>query len=305
MICRPVQYASGEKKFLLISQVVHARLAAAIAQEWAEPPAGLEPRDQLVAAVERHEDGWTDVDRRVRIGMQSFQPLDFAHVPTPQLLDTWRRSIASAAAVGPLAGYMVSRHHTEHIAPMFSFRWQSRADETALVAEFSAEQEQRQAEWLSRWQAGAPALRPTEAAERAARWLRLFDELSLWLCRGHSDKSHDFQAPDGPPLALRPEPSGQMTLSPWPFRATREVVLNASGRAMPVARYDNPATLAAAGNETVKFRWVFVRGAGRSPASPGPPSESRVDTAQRVVTVTGTPSLRCFYDGETPDGRGG
>lgn len=296
MIRRTVQYASGEKKWLLISQVVHARLAGAIAQEWAAAPAGLEPRDQLVAAVERHEDGWAEVDRRVRIGKQTFRPLDFADVPTPQLLDIWRQSIASATAVGPLAGYMVSRHHTQVVAPMFSFRWQGDDAQAALVARFAAEQETRQSEWLSHWQAGNTALRPTEAAERAARWLRLFDELSLWLCRGHCDKTHDFDTPGGPPLTLRPHPTGQMVLSPWPFRATREVVFNAPGRAMPVARYDNPEALAAAGNESVAFRWTFVRDPNRGAPLREPFGRAQKETSEHTITVTSTPSTRLYYN---------
>jgi hypothetical protein len=260
MIRRTVQYPSGEQRWILISQIVHARVAAMLADEWVEPFTGLEPRHILTAAIFRHEDGWREYDSLARIGQRSGRPLDFCEVSTCQLLDIWRSSIQSAWAAGPLASYIVSRHHSSRWLPSFSFR--SRDDEThaPLAAEFQAEQEQKQAEWLTQWQAGNAALRSESVARSGVEWLRFFDDLSLWLCRSREEPL-EFDVPSGGRLRLERAGEREILTTPWPFRGRCQVI-NAPARSFPVLPPEE--LVGARTGRQIGLRWPLVAEPGAS-----------------------------------------
>ena len=95
MIRREETRPDGQSEWVLIGQVDHAALAAALAESWgAEAYAPLVPREALLTAVRHHDDGWPEWERLPALDPATGRPLNFTEMPTADTLDIWRRSIA-------------------------------------------------------------------------------------------------------------------------------------------------------------------------------------------------------------------
>jgi hypothetical protein len=262
---RTADLTTGEERWILISQVEHARLAGRLAEAW-ETFGSYEPRDELVEAVRRHDDGWSAWEVAPKVDAQTGRPLDFTETPLTDSLAIWRDSIRSGAEVGPLAGYMVSGHFSA-LLERFSGRWKSDPTLTTLAQGFLGEERDERRKWLAMWQkvtAGgtARAGATQEAADRAVGWLQMFDAMSLWFCCAKRDQPERFAMPDGAEVTLRPV-SGpyEIEVSPWPCRVAA-LELEAVGRSIRAQRYASPSDVVTAPAQGVTLRW-FLRPGGR------------------------------------------
>lgn len=262
MIRRAIRDETGADCWLLISQLEHARLSGALAERW--DPAPLERltcREELLAAIYHHDDGWADWERSAGIDPESGRPLNFTEMPLVESLAIWRDSIASAGRQGDLAAHVVSAHFCS-LLRRFSTRWQADPAKTAIAAEFLAGQEQLQAERLRARRQRSNEADAAVVAEMALRVLQTFDSLSLWLCCSEQPAAETFGLPGDLPATVAMAAPFEVQISPWPFRGDRaefEVV----GRTVPAIRYQSPAELAVAPSRQLKLRWAFLGSLGK------------------------------------------
>ncbi|HEX7448673.1 MAG TPA: DUF3891 family protein [Pirellulales bacterium] len=249
---------SSQERWILISQVEHARLSGVLAEAWGQSPfAPLEPRDEILAGVRHHDDGWSAWEVAPKVDAQSGRPLDFTEMPMADSLAIWRESIAAAEKVGPLPGYMVSGHFCA-LLRRFASRWQSDEAAATLAQGFLDQQAERQAHWLDLRSGGRDREACRAEADRALAWLQMFDALSLWFCCAPRSVPETVEPPGGPALTFRPMASAyQVEVSPWPFVDSR-LELSAVGRAIAVAHYANPSDLATAAAQPVTLRWELA-----------------------------------------------
>lgn len=258
MIRRTDVDSSRQDRWILISQVEHARLSGALAEAWGDPPfAPLEPRDEIVAAVYHHDDGWSAWEVAPKVDTQSGSPLDFTEMPLADSLAIWRESIAAVEKISPLAAYMVSGHFSA-LLRRFSSRWKADVTASALADKFLDQEAERQAHWIELRSAGRDRDVYHAQAERALASLQMFDALSLWFCCAPRAEPETVEPPGGPMVVFRPAASAyRIEVSPWPFVASR-LELSAVGRAIGIAQYANPSDLATAAAKPVTLRWELV-----------------------------------------------
>ncbi len=93
----------------LVTQPEHAQLAGKLARRWSVEalPGCTEP--EFLEAVARHDIGWREFDARPRLTPDG-APLSFLNWPLEEAVQAWTRSIAEAAGLGRLAGYVVTQH---------------------------------------------------------------------------------------------------------------------------------------------------------------------------------------------------
>lgn len=251
-----IRRSLGTERWALISQVEHARLSGALAAAWGhEPFAPLDPRDQIVAAITYHDDGWSAWEVAPKVDAETGRPLDFTETPLTDSLAIWRESIRRAANIGPLAVYMVSGHFSA-LLERFNARWKASAPLERLAHDFLSEQSDERQHALAQWAKGAAGA-DDAAADRAVSWLQTFDALSLWLCVAERRESEEFHPPGGPELLLRPAGSAStIEVSPWPFRES-VLELEVIGRSIAANRYANPSDLVTAPAEPITLKWSF------------------------------------------------
>ena len=262
MIRRAIRDETGADCWMLISQVEHARLSGALAERW--DPAPLERlncREELLAAIYHHDDGWADWERSAGIDPESGRPLNFTEMPLVESLAIWRDSIASAGQHGDLAAHVVSAHFCS-LLRRFSSRWQSDPAQTAIATEFLTSQEQFQAERLRACRVRSNEAEAAAVAKMALAVLQTFDSLSLWLCCSEQPDAETFELPGAQPATVKMGSPLEVEVSPWPFRGERaefEVV----GRAVPAIRYESPAELAVAPSRQMQLKWAFLGSLGK------------------------------------------
>ena len=226
-------------------------MASALADAW-EPSPAFEPRDQIVAAIRHHDDGWSAWEVAPKVDLQTGRPLDFTEMPLTDSLAIWRDSIGAAANLGSLAGYMVSGHFSA-LLERFSGRWKSDRTLTALAQSFLSEQRDERQKWLAHLDG--------EVADRAVGWLQMFDAISLWFCCAGRDQPERFATADGGLVTMRPARGpDEMELSPWPCR-TATLELEVLGRSIAAERYAHPSDVVTAPAQPVTLRW-FLRPGG-------------------------------------------
>ncbi|MGD9646417.1 MAG: DUF3891 family protein [Pirellulales bacterium] len=270
MIRRDATGPAVEPAWILISQVEHARVSAELAQHWgAGGVQPLDPRDELLATIAHHDDGWADWEVRPSIDPANGRPYDFMEMPLDEALPIWDRSIAVAQRLaGPLGGWLVASHFAvllrrgrdAHPHP---------AGYVELADAWLADNDSRRARWLAEWQQLDQAHNTAALADRGLAQLQMFDALSLWLCCAWRDAPKRIATPEGPELTLTPvaaaagAPSNladaqQQTIAvrPWPF-AVSEVAIKAAGQSVPVGFYTDPSELAAAASQVVRLDWIM------------------------------------------------
>jgi hypothetical protein len=238
----------GTPRWLLIPQIEHAHLAGRIVDHWAlEPFAAVAERPEVVAAIVHHDDGWAEWEESPAVDPGLGRPLSFMEMPLAQSLAIWSDSIDRAAGLGNLAGSMVASHFISRLL-------QSSTAESDAARAWVTRMRGRQALWLAAWQAEAPADNPLEVASKAVAYMQMFDELSLWFCTAERIRPHRLPTPEGLEIRFTPQPSGDVTVAPWPLR-TDQLDLTVRGEAVPVARYRSGADLASAPRLPTRLRW--------------------------------------------------
>jgi len=262
MIRREVSDSDG-KRWLLIHQKDHARLAGQLAESWGASVAGLDLRKEMLAAVYCHDDGWTSWDESPKTDADSGRPLSFSEMPQADSLSIWRESIRLAAErLGPLEAFLIAGHFSALLKRFDSWRGdpqrQPRAE--AFFGEFSGKMNN----WLRQWQAAQAASDSRSdamaaTAEKGVLQLQMFDAISLWLCCSDRYEPHKQSTPFGFELTLAPAGSGEVTLTPWPL-TVNHLGLSVTGRSIPIGRYSDVELRQAVGEaprETIC--WEFRR----------------------------------------------
>ncbi len=252
MIRRQTIDRDGSEAWLLISQIEHAHLAAALAESWGAPPFDPLPGgDELQRAIYHHDDGWAQWDARPEVD-DAGRPVEFTEMRTRDALDIWRKSIASSEKLGQLAPYVVSGHFCALIKPSDAQRREP--ESAALAAKFLQEQQERQTDWLAAWLESNPRSHLAETAACAVESLRFFDRLSLWLSCAPRSQPSSFVPPQGPKLEFAPKSTEIIEVSPWPWRVKR-LQLSIQGRLVPAKPFDNAESLTASKSRDANLTW--------------------------------------------------
>lgn len=257
MIRRDWKSSAGKAHWLLISQVEHARISGDLCRRWSavqELPADV--REELIAAVFRHDDGWAEWECTPEVDPKTGRPREFTEMPLPESLAIWSRSIDQSTALGNLAPYVISGHFC---ALMRRFtHWRDHGPEQVVLGEtFLSHQCSKQKDWLDRWLAGNPATRTMELAQQALSWLQLFDALSLWLCCAERKDPQEFEPPTGPKFILHPRSAERISVTPWPLEGA-SLSLELTGRAVPAMQYAHGEALKRLPGNTVKLSWELA-----------------------------------------------
>jgi hypothetical protein len=202
--------------WLLISQVEHARIAAEIAQAWGNVrTAPLPCRDELVAAVRHHDDGWSEWEAAPTRDPVTGRPRDFLEMPMPDSTAIWTRSIDACASLSLWCGLWVSRHFYRLAEQAQQHRTDEEDHEAASA--FLQQQGDRQIDWRHKLVA---AYTP-ELEVAGFQWLRFFDLFSLWLCCAERTVPDTLCVSGVPPLRVCPLGPAHVGLSPFPLRTGR------------------------------------------------------------------------------------
>lgn len=264
LIRRDVVRTGQPASWLLITQIAHAQLSYELARDWCRGGvAPLAPRDDVLAAVLRHDDGWRTWEQSPDVDPQRGEPLSFLEMPIDDAIGIWEASIEVAQQIGPLVAYLVSAHFSAlvqgaHESHASNPHW------LALVDAFLAQQNPLRAGWLADWQAGAPAgegSRSLQLADRGLAQLQLFDALSLWLCMAERTEPDTFPTPAGPDLTWTPISPTEITVAPWPWDQL-QLRLEVLGRLIPQDHYPDRESLAQAPAETLRLQWILRPAAG-------------------------------------------
>jgi hypothetical protein len=264
MIRRDARLADGSAAWVLISQIEHARVSAQLAAHcvgrFAAGDVSADIRQEVLAAIEHHDDGWAEWERSPRID-DHWRPVSFMELDAAEAIAIWTGSIDSASAHGPLAGWLVAGH--------FSRLTRKYSDATRTdprAAQWYESMRQQRSEWLAQWQAVEPTARTAALADEALQWLWTFDEVSLWFCCTCPSPGETAQAeaelskPAGQGTAiemqLQPGGNGAAGSTPWRFDAA-SIDIEASARIVPAQRYAKAEALFAAARPHT-LRWQFM-----------------------------------------------
>ena len=263
MIRRDATRADGSAKWVLISQIEHARLAGTLAEHWASSCDALTTpgiREELLAVIYKHDDGWIEWERSPGVDAQHGRPLAFTEMPLDESVAIWQASIQQARTMGSLAPLLVAWHFSALLGS--SNPWQSStgfADETAQ--KFVKQYEVQCAQWLDDWkrQSQPGGQRTDETAQRALAHLQFFDALSLWFCCTEQSEPNTIETSCRSEITLRSPASEQITISPWPLTVD-QLTLEVSGNLVAAERYANSDQRAATPHEPVTLRWELTAG---------------------------------------------
>ncbi len=249
MLRRHLPLADNPERWLLVSQIEHARLSFDLARVWGNdqfPPvlAGDHPlRDEWLRAVYHHDDGWGSSEADPPLDPVEGRPYSFLDLPREESLVLWRDSIHLARREGPFAAWCVARHFMALLES---------SDDVALPAaqQWLAEMESHCQGWLEEWRPSTTAT-ADEVAARSLHGLQWFDWLSLWFsleCPGTTDDRAAepcvAETTWGAPREVAFVPAStqsrgtprQVVVRPWPF-AVESLDLEVLGYALPVRHY--------------------------------------------------------------------
>jgi hypothetical protein len=252
-------------RWVLISQIDHAHLSAALAEHWgAGGVAPLVARDELLWAIYHHDDGWRDWDQSPDVEPKFARPRSFTEMELADSLEIWGQSIARAAEHGPLAGYVVAGHFCT-LLRRFGDHWNSQQRQSADAARFLATNDALMEGCFEEWQARGREGRTRDQALLALAQLQMFDFLSLWFCCEEAAEPDVIETPRGPVVTLKPlKRSGdsepiRVALDPWPFTLAG-LQLEIPGRAIDSRRYQGRSDLAGSPSRNVLLRWELQAG---------------------------------------------
>lgn len=229
----------------IIYHRAHALLAAQIAGFWnfAE---GSHQLYETIAAIAHHDDlekEWED-DQLTAAGA----PLDFT-LERENSIDQLTRHSEEALYKGRWVAMLISMH--------LCFLNQGKQDDPKVAA-FLQDQRQRQAHW--RDELGIEK----ERAERAYRFMRWCDRLSLILCQRQipmGGRQLEINVgPDEQDYSIYQADSGELHITPWPFSPVRcEVSVDALS--LSQLKFDSNQELTSALKEAPRkvLSWTFVK----------------------------------------------
>jgi len=216
----------------LVPQIDHAHLAAEIAAHW-RPLDHEEPaiREDLIAAVRHHDDGWRAFDAMARLDPVLGSPIAFYELPYGQDNHIWAQSIRAAEAWGPLPAYLVARHFLR-LRPL-----DPEADPDGLNADFVDQFESECERWLTEWAALRTEVTPNRTlAEKTVNYLQFFDLLSLMICLGRGMPPQSYETPAATQVRLERRRLWEYQLSPGEL-SLEMLELELSSHRLPARNY--------------------------------------------------------------------
>ncbi len=261
MIRRDARLSDGSAAWMLVSQVEHARISEQLARERLRETdfPSVAVRDEVLAAIGHHDDGWELWERAPTLDATLGRPLAFTELDPRDATAVWSRSIDAAAAIGPLAAWMVAGYFLRLLGKSDALI------EFPEVAAWQADATARRRPWLAAWRDARPEVHTQEIAEAAFQALWTFDEVSLWLCcTCVADEpipcaATPHRAGRGTPWEMELQTTGphQATAMPWHF-ASKDTRLVIGGVIVPARRYADAAELLAAGR-AAEVDWQLIR----------------------------------------------
>jgi hypothetical protein len=210
---------------MVIRQPDHGVQAGLIAKHWGNentPP--FEPRDELIAAIRHHDDGWIAWEENPSMDPTTGHPRHFYQLSPREHIPLYRRGIILAVERHPVTGLFVSMHgaglYNGRYGSYHLFEPSYDPNEQLLVDEFLEEQRQLQEELISKIENLPTSFRESQVMYTYLL-LQVWDRLSLQFTY--------FMAADGE-IAPLPHPDGSSTtlfcrndgvfslrLDPYPF----------------------------------------------------------------------------------------
>ena len=215
-------------QLLVVRQPDHGVQTGLFAQRWGNeqtPP--FTPREPVIAAGTRHDDGWKDWEARPSLDPATGQPWQFYRLTPHEHVPLYRRGIALAAQHDPTTGLLVSMHgaglYNDRYGTFRLAEQRFSPSERALVDEFLAEQALFQQSLAER---ALGRQRHTHVTTDPQVWynyllLQVWDRLSLqYAFRLAADgELAPLPQQDGTAAALRCWHAGDLSLrlDPYPF----------------------------------------------------------------------------------------
>ncbi len=191
-----------ESSKLLITQPDHAALAGRIMRQWTGGGLQGSPRlNEILLAIDEHDNGWREVDAAPIVDLATGQILDFVHAPDAVRQEVWPRAVSRLAET-PYAAALVAQHAL-HI-------YQRYRDLPAWTSFFSRMSQLRDQH-----------LRGVLGGQSATLlddyfFVRLGDLASLAFCTGWSDAPSESGYSvrlDGARVIVTPDPFGGQTVA--------------------------------------------------------------------------------------------
>lgn len=243
MIRREVTPPDSAARWLLVPQVAHAALAADLAENWSRLDGGIQhPKDTVISAMRRHDDGWRPWDESPFVDQLTGRPLDFTEQATDTVNEIWSASIDALADLGPLAQLMAGEH-------FLALRGGSKTAKSPLGRVFMDKYRPQ----CEHWRAAATARLGLSVAQQnaAINQLAFFDAFSLWLCGKFRTEPGTLFTWQRSRLTISPHrrasadrASQAFHVVPWPFHRA-EVELCVQGYSVPARHYQSAAELGA------------------------------------------------------------
>jgi hypothetical protein len=255
-------------QLLVVRQPDHGVQSGLFASHWGNeetPPFG--PRQPVIDAGTRHDDGWARWEERPSMDPETGNPWQFFRLTPHEHVPLYREGIRMAAERDPWTGLLVSMHgaglYNDRYGTFRLAEQRLTASERELVDEFLAEQalfQQSLAERALRRKLGAHVTTDPQVWYNYLL-LQVWDRLQLqYAFRLAADgEITPLPLPDGTRDALRCRSNGELSLilDPYPFdESTRAFPLLA--RLLPDRGYRDPedwlATMAATPAITLECR---------------------------------------------------
>lgn len=241
----------------LIPQHEHGLVSGELAAAWRGGEGGEPLAEEVVLATALHDLGWVELDAEPARDPDTGRPLDFLDFPSGRKYEAASEAIERISELHPYAGVLVSLHYATFGSPR-------------RTAEFEEVEEERRLALLAELGDEAPG---PDTIRRDLAYLRLFDNLSLFLCLtppGAAPSSRpSWLVPD---LLELPDGTGRVELA-WkgPDRASlapdvfggEALEAEVSCRDLPATAFASDAELRAAWEAAPPRSWtVRVEGRG-------------------------------------------
>jgi Protein of unknown function (DUF3891) len=213
---------------LVVRQPDHGVQTGFFARHWGnEDTPAFSPREPVIAAGTRHDDGWKEWEACPSLDPSTGQPWQFYRLTPHEHVPLYRRGIEMAAQHDPTTGVLVSMHgaglYNDRYGTFRLAEQKFTASERELVDEFLAEQALFQQSLAERVRGRILHTHVTTDPQVWYNYLLLqtWDRLSLqYVFRLAADgEIAPLPRPDGSTSALRCKNRGDLTLSlePYPF----------------------------------------------------------------------------------------
>lgn len=236
---------------IVITQPVHAWVAAQLARNWGNARFGMfAPWEEVCLGAEQHDVGMTAWDRAPTLNPKTGRPYSFMNMPTREHVRGWADAGPQALVQGRYTALLTSLHGTGLYERYHDFT-RDTPDEARAARDYLNAEYAFQEELLATLRAD-PIYAPyatEEVMTRNRRLVTVWDRLSLALCHGVREP---LSVPDVPtaadPVTLALAPLNgdplHVTVDPWPFRE-ETVRLVCEGRRLPETFTDEAAMRAA------------------------------------------------------------